>query len=85
MGYRNEIGIIIENIEPRIADVGFDMVNGKPVVNSIKYGKSYVIEKGQRIAQMRLVAAPHVAWTNVENINDFESDRNGGFGSSGTK
>jgi len=76
-GYRDEIGVIIENIEAPIQEKIGDTKSGN------LYGKSYIIEKGQRIAQMRLVEVPTISWLPVENILDFEGDRGGGFGSSG--
>ena len=87
--YRGEIGVIIENIEQPIQDIGYHFYGGdstiKPqiIIDSILHGKSYTLEKGQRIAQMRLVEAPTVSWMKVENIGEIEGDRGGGFGSSG--
>ena len=88
-GYRDEIGVIIENIEQPIQDIDYRFHEGdstiKPqiIIDSILHGKSYTLEKGQRIAQMRLVEAPTVSWMKVENIGEIEGDRGGGFGSSG--
>lgn len=83
-GYRNEIGIILENIESPIADIEYNFdENGKIIIDSILHGKPYTIEKGQRVAQMRLVHIPTVNWTPVNNILEIEGDRGGGFGSSG--
>ena len=88
-GYRDEIGVIIENIEQPVQDIDYHFYEGdlttKPqiIIDSILHGKSYTLEKGQRIAQMRLVEAPTVSWMKVENIGEIEGDRGGGFGSSG--
>lgn len=83
-GYRNEIGIILENIESPITDIEYEFnEDGKVIIDSILHGKSYTIEKGQRVAQMRLVHIPTVNWTPVNNILEIEGDRGGGFGSSG--
>lgn len=88
-GYRDEIGVIIENIEQPIQDIGYHFYGGdsttKPqiIIDSILHGKSYTLEKGQRIAQMRLVEAPTVSWMKVNDIGKIEGDRGGGFGSSG--
>lgn len=83
-GYRDEIGVIIENIEQPIQDLQYDFLeSGKIVVRSIEHGKPYTLEKGQRIAQMRLVEVPSIAWMKVENISEIGGDRGGGFGSSG--
>ena len=89
MGYRDEIGVIIENIEQPIQDINYHFYGGdsttKPqiIIDSILHGKSYTLEKGQRIAQMRLVHVPAVNWTPVNNILEIEGNRGGGFGSSG--
>ena len=84
MGYRDEIGIIIENIESPIADIEYKFNKGGDIIiNSILHGKPYVVEKGQRIAQMRLVHVPVVNWTPVNNILEIEGNSGGGFGSSG--
>ena len=88
-GYRDEIGVIIENIEQPIQDIDYRFYEGdsttKPqiIIDSILHGKSYTLEKGQRIAQMRLVEAPTVSWMKVDDIREIEGDRGGGFGSSG--
>lgn len=76
MGYRDEVGVIIENIESPIVGVGDDP-------DGTLYGRAYTIEKGQRIAQLRLVEVPTINWVKVENIQEIEGDRKGGFGSSG--
>lgn len=82
-GYRGEICVPMENIEPRIKDLVIDD-NGK--ATGILYGSSYNIEKGERIAQARLVEVPTISWIKVSNILEFDSDRGeGGFGSTGTK
>jgi dUTP pyrophosphatase len=49
-GYRDEIGIILENIEPAIVDITYDFVDGKPVINSILHGTTIHIGKGEKIA-----------------------------------
>lgn len=82
--YKGVIGVIVENIEPRIKDITADYdEDGKLVVSSILYGSPYVIGKGERFAQMRLVEVPTVQFTQVESVNGIGDDRGGGFGSSG--
>lgn len=82
-GYRGEICVPMENIEPNIKDFVLDE-DGK--ATGILYGNSYTIEKGERIAQARLVEVPTISWAEVSNILEFDSDRGeGGFGSTGTK
>ena len=85
-GYRDEIGVIVENIEPPFKDIDYDFNDdGTIKINSILHGDTYVISKGQRFAQMRLVQAPKAAFFEVNNIKEIEGDRGGGFGSSGTE
>lgn len=84
-GYRDEIKVIIENIEPAIKDITYDFdTDGRPVITSILHGAIAHIEKGERIAQIRLVEAPCMACTQVEDISVIGGNRGGGFGSTGT-
>ena len=85
-GYRDEVGVIIENIEPNIADLTYDFDDdGKPVITSILHGKSYTICKGEKFAQLVLSEVPTATWTQVDTIEAFEGNRGGGFGSTGLK
>ena len=85
-GYRDEIGVIIENIEPAISDIEYEFDdNGEIHIKSILHGKDYTIEKGQRFAQMRLVEVPTASLLQVDSVEEIGENRNGGFGSSGTK
>ena len=85
-GYRDEIGIIIENIESPIADIEYEFnENGQPIIKSILYGKSYHIDKGQKIAQLVLSEVPNAAFYEVNDLNEFGESRGGGFGSTGLK
>lgn len=79
-GYRDEYGVIIENIEPKIKDITVDE-EGK--VTSILYGSPLHISKGQRIAQLRLVEVPKADFYSVNSVQELGEDRGGGFGSSG--
>ena len=83
-GYRDEIGVIVENIEPPFKDIDYEFDdNGKIQINSILHGNSYTIVEGQRFAQMRLVQVPKAEFIKVESVGEIGEDRNGGFGSSG--
>lgn len=85
-GYRDEIKVIIENSEPSIKDIEYTFDNnGNPVIKSILHGKSYTIEKGQKIAQIILKEVPMINFQEVKNINEISGDRGGGFGSTGLK
>ena len=83
--YKGIIGVIIENIEPRIKDIDAEYDDsGRLVVKSIEYGKPYYIGKGERFAQMRLVEVPTASFYQVNSVAEIGDDRGGGFGSSGT-
>ena len=85
-GYRDEIGVIIENIEPPFKDIDYEFDdNGEIHIKSILHGESYTIVKGQRFAQMRLVKVPKINFVQVESVGEIGEDRGGGFGSSGLK
>ena len=83
-GYRDEIGIIIENIEQPIQDISYHFDNNnKIVIDSILHGKTYSIEKGQKIAQLVLNKISKANFILVDTVNKIEGDRGGGFGSTG--
>lgn len=83
-GYRDEIGVIVENIDPPIKDIEYDFNSlGMPVIKSILHGESFTIHKDERFAQMRLVAVPTAALYEVESVGEIEGDRGGGFGHTG--
>ena len=83
-GYRDEIGVIIENIEPPFKDIDYEFDdNGEIHIKSILHGEAYTIAEGQRFAQMRLVQVPKAEFVQVESVGDIGEDRGGGFGSTG--
>ena len=83
--YKGVIGVILENVEPRIIDVSYEFDDkGRPIITSIEHGQSYSISKGERFAQMRLVEVPSVSFFQVESVDGIGDNRGGGFGSSGT-
>lgn len=82
--YHEEIGVIVENIDPKMKDVDeylpsdhFELVK--------EYGTPITISKGERFAQMRLVEIPRVRWRQVASIGDYDNDHGAGFGSTGVK
>ena len=80
-GYRDEIKVIIENVEPPIKDITIDD-DGK--VTSILYGSDFVIGKGEKFCQLVLNEVPKAAFYRVSNVMEVdEENRGGGFGSSG--
>ena len=86
-GYRDEIGIIIENIEAPIQDIQYEKapIEQVLIVRSILHGKSYTISAGEKIAQLVLAEVPKATFYEVENVREIGEDRGGGFGSSGLK
>lgn len=87
--YRDEIKVIIENVEPPIKDITYVFVEGRGApdhleVRSIIYGNSYTIGKGEKFCQLVLAETPKISFYRVDNISEVEGDRNGGFGSTGT-
>lgn len=86
-GYRDEICVIVENIDNPIRDIEYDFSeDGRPVIRSILHGESCTIEKGQKIAQLVLSEVVVASFDEVSNINDVDGEnRGGGFGSTGLK
>lgn len=83
--YHEEIGVIIENIDPPLKDAGVITLEDGTTEDANLYGSSFIIEKGDRFAQMRLVEVPIVNWLPVANLGSFDKDHGEGFGSTGTK
>lgn len=81
-GYRDEIGVIIDNIEAPIKDITVDY-DGK--VTSILYGSDMHITKGDKFAQLVLCEVPKASFYEVEQVSEIGEDRGGGFGSTGVK
>lgn len=85
-GYRDEIGVIIENVESPIQDISYHFDDdGKPIIDSILHGRVFMITKGEKFAQLVLNEVPHIIFHQVDNIGKIEGDRGGGFGSTGLK
>ena len=82
-GYRDEIGVIIDNIEPFIKSADIDE-NGR--LYNVEFGSSYTIGKGEKFAQLVLCEVPKAAFYQVESVSEVANDgRKGGFGSTGVK
>ena len=80
-GYRDEIGVIVDNIEPFIRSAKMDETGR---LYEVEFGSSYTIGKGEKFAQLVLCEVPKAAFYQVESVGAIENDgRNGGFGSSG--
>jgi dUTP pyrophosphatase len=88
-GYRDEIGVIVENIEPPIKDIGYEPINDEGgrtqelKITSIEFGQSYSINKGDKFCQLVLSEVPKVAFFRVDKVGEIGDDRGGGFGSTG--
>lgn len=84
--YREELGIILENIEPKITNIDYDFnEKGEIQIKSIEHGRSFSFSKGDRIAQLVLNEVPKAIFYEVEKVEGIGEDRKGGFGSSGLK
>lgn len=82
-GYRDEIGIIVDNIEPFIKEAKMDSTGR---LYEVLFGSSHTIGKGEKFAQLVLCEVPKAAFYQVESVGAIENDgRNGGFGSTGVK
>lgn len=85
-GYRDEIGVIIENIEPKIKDIAYVFDNnGNIIIKSILHGSVFNVGKGERFAQLVLNEVPSAAFYPVESVAQIGENRGGGFGSTGKK
>lgn len=86
-GYRDEIKVIIENIEAPIQDITYEFdEDGHIKITSILHGKNMYIGKGEKFAQLVLMEVPKAVFYAVDSVSKIEGDgRNGGFGSTGLK
>lgn len=81
-GYRDEIGVIVDNIDPYIKHAEMDE-NGR--LYNIEFGSSITIGKGEKFAQLVLSEVPKAVFYQVESVAGMGEDRQGGFGSTGDK
>lgn len=85
-GYRDEIKVIIDNIEPPFKDISYHFDDeGKVIIDSILHGSSYSISKGDKFAQLVLSEVPKMDFVEVESVSKYTGNRGGGFGSTGIK
>lgn len=87
-GYRDEVGIIVENVEPPIRMIHIDyskeLLPETPIsFGAIEYGQSYTIGKGEKFAQLVLSEVPKAAFFRVDSVEEIGDNRGGGFGSTG--
>lgn len=85
-GYRDEVGVIIENVEASVKEIKYDFdEKGNIIIKSILHGQPYYINKGEKFAQLVLAKVSTANFVQVENIGQIEGNRGGGFGSTGLK
>lgn len=90
-GYRDEIGIIVQNTSDRFYTDGCGEVHEMPDIEKNHHPLNckgnakgwYDIKKGDRIAQLVVQELPKVRLRVVEDVNKIGENRNGGFGSTG--
>lgn len=82
-GYRDEIGIIVDNIDQVIKGGELDEAGR---LTGILWGSDITLGKGEKIAQLVLSEVPKAVFYEVESVAAIENDgRKGGFGSTGNK
>ena len=82
-GYRDEIGIIVDNIDQVIKGGELDEAGR---LTGILWGSDITLSKGEKIAQLVLSEVPKAVFYEVESVSTIENDgRKGGFGSTGDK
>ena len=95
-GYRDEIGVIIDNIDPPIKAItgihhSFGTAGSKnggltDIYEPIcEYGSSYTIGAGEKFAQLVLSTVPKAVFEEVSSVADIGENRGGGYGSTGVK
>ena len=89
--YRDEIKVIIENVESPIRNITANTIlkeNGTVdhmEITSIEYGRDFTISKGEKFCQLVLCEVPKAAFYRVDSVQEIGDNRNGGFGSTGLK
>jgi len=80
-GYRDELGIIVNNS----SEVNSPDNSEEPFTIDEKGNKkgTYIIRKGDRIVQIVLQVVPQMILTRVASVKSIGTDRGGGFGSTG--
>ncbi len=80
-GYRDELGIIISNSSDM--DVPDNTMSPFTLDEKENRKGTYIIRKGDRIAQIVLQVVPKMEFTVVNSVGEIGSNRGGGFGSTG--
>jgi dUTP pyrophosphatase len=85
-GYRNEVGILMTNTSPEQTEHAVSEESCQLTLDSKGNKKgSYIIRKGERIAQLVLAEVPRMNLVRVDSVSEIGSDRGGGFGSTGVR
>lgn len=84
--YRDEIGVIVENVDPPIRKVditNWNIEDKNPVIHfsDLEFGQAYTIGKGEKFAQLVLSEVPKAAFFRVDSVGEIGENRGGGFGS----
>lgn len=79
-GYRDELGILMSNTSPEGAAEGQEPL---PCDTKGNRKGTYIIRKGDRIAQLVLARVPRMHLCLVEDVKKIGMNRGGGFGSTG--
>ena len=83
-GYRDEIKVIMENVDPPIKDINYSFnEDGVLEIHSIAHGSNYYISKGEKFCQLVLSEVPKITFFQVDSVEEIGENRNGGFGSTG--
>ncbi|NMA64877.1 MAG: aminotransferase [Clostridiaceae bacterium] len=92
-GYRDELVIIMTNTSPernpegKTCDSGDEENEQNYLTLDSKGNKkgTYLIKKGERVAQLILAQVPRMNLIKVDSVSDIGFNRGGGFGSTGVK
>ncbi len=80
-GYRDELGIIMNNSS--IVSSGENTDEYLGLDSKGNQNGTYIIRKGERIAQLVLAEVPRMNLKQVDSVRNIGTDRGGGFGSTG--
>lgn len=84
-GYRNEVGIILTNTSTAGSCATATVDAPLTLDNKGNQHGTYLIRHGDRIAQLVLQEVPVMQLIPVASVADIGDDRQGGFGSTGTR
>ena len=83
-GYRDEIKVIMENVDPPIKDIDYSFnEDGVLEIHSIVHGSDYYISKGEKFCQLVQSDVHESTFVQVDSVEEIGENRNGGFGSTG--